>query len=597
MKRGTVKKLLAVMLSVGTIAGSFSWEGTTIWAAELTEGNEAGIQPEKEGNKGTDESQDNSSEYQDISGTTQNEEAEQQPVQTMPESLENNEQNAEETPESVPEVESDSLTEDQVIEEPAEEETISEENVETEQEAEGEELVANSWRFKDGVPIPEIASRAATYPYAWEMVDGHYVNSRGEVIPGAVKKGIDVSFWNGTIDWEKVKADGIDFAIIRCGYGMDQTDQDDTQWARNVAECERLGIPYGVYLYSYADSTAKASSEADHVLRLLQSHNPTYPVYYDLEDDMVLNVSASMKGQIAKTFCDKIEAAGYQVGIYSNTTWFNNYLTDPVFDNPNWSKWVAQWNVRCEYEGSYDLWQCTSKGSVDGISGDVDLNFLMEGASFGTGEPSTPQEPTPEVPERVLQYDEASGNWYVYTDGKRDTTYTGVVQNENGWWYAKNGVLDWTYTGVAQNENGWWYINDGWLNWDYTGVAQNENGWWYINHGAVDWTYTGVAQNENGWWYINNGALDWTYTGVAQNENGWWYINHGAVDWTYTGVAQNENGWWYINDGWLNWNYTGVGENEHGWWYINNGWLNWNYNGRVTYKGRTYSVVDGCVIH
>ena len=133
----------------------------------------------------------------------------------------------------------------------------------------------------------------------------------------------------------------------------------------------------------------------------------------------------------------------------------------------------------------------------------------MEGASFGTGEPSTPQEPTPEVPERVLQYDEASGNWYVYTDGKRDTTYTGVVQNENGWWYAKNGVLDWTYTGVAQNENGWWYINDGWLNW----------------------------------------------------------------------------------------NYTGVGENEHGWWYINNGWLNWNYNGRVTYKGRTYSVVDGCVIH
>ena len=355
MKRGTVKKLLAVMLSVGTIAGSFSWEGTTIWAAELTEGNEAGIQPEEEENKGTDESQDNSSEYQDISGTTQNEEAEQQPVQTLPESLENNEQNAEETPESVPEVESDSLTEDQVIEEPAEEETISEENVETEQEAEGEELVVNSWRFKDGVPIPEIASRAATYPYAWEMVDGHYVNSRGEVIPGAVKKGIDVSFWNGTIDWEKVKADGIDFAIIRCGYGMDQTDQDDIQWARNVAECERLGIPYGVYLYSYADSTAKASSEADHVLRLLQGHNPTYPVYYDLEDDMVLNVSASMKGQIAKTFCDKIEAAGYKVGIYSNTTWFNEELTDPVFDNPNWSKWVAQWNVRCEYEGSYDL--------------------------------------------------------------------------------------------------------------------------------------------------------------------------------------------------------------------------------------------------
>ena len=590
------------MLSAGTIAGGFSWEGSTIWAAELTEENEVGIQPGAEDKDGTDEqstdeAQNNSSEYQGLSDAAQNNVAEEQTEQTLSANLDNDEQNAVETPEDVPEVESYSLTEDQTVQEPVEEETVSEENVETEQEAEGEEPVANSWRFKDGVPIPEIASRAASYPYAWEMVDGHYVNSRGEVIPGAVKKGIDVSYWNGTIDWEKVKADGIDFAIIRCGYGMNDTDQDDTQWARNVSECERLGIPYGVYLYSYANSTTNASSEADHVLRLLQGHNPTYPVYYDLEDKMVLNVSASMKGQIAKTFCDKIEAAGYRVGIYSNTTWFNEYLTDPVFNNPNWSKWVAQWNVKCEYQGSYDLWQCTSKGSVDGISGKVDLNFLMEGASFGTDEPSTPQEPAPEVPNRVMQYDEASGNWYVYTNGKRDTTYTGVVQNENGWWYAKNGVLDWTYTGVAQNENGWWYINDGWLNWDYTGVAQNENGWWYINHGAVDWTYTGVAQNENGWWYINHGALDWNYTGVAQNENGWWYINHGALDWTYTGVAQNENGWWYINNGWLNWNYTGVGENEHGWWYITNGCLNWNYNGKVSYKGKTYSVVGGCVLH
>ena len=620
MKRGTVKKVLAVMLSVGTITGNFAWSGSNVWAAEQTEGqeeqqpgdgNEEGMQP----GDGNEEEQEESS---DAQGTQEPEQQGEEEQQKDPETSESEDQNPGNTPGTSTEIGGSSLIENQILQVPGEEEeeqqeeqqqeqgdNTEDENTETDQEAEGEDVLANSWRFKDGVPIPEITARAATYPYAWEMVDGHYVNSRGEVIPGAIKKGIDVSFWNGTIDWEKVKADGIDFAIIRCGYGMDQTDQDDTQWARNVAECERLGIPYGVYLYSYANSIAKASSEADHVLRLLQGHNPTYPVYYDLEDDMVFNVSASMKGQIAKTFCDKIEAAGYKVGIYSNTTWFNNYLTDPVFSNPNWSKWVAQWNVKCEYQGSYDLWQCTSTGSVDGISGNVDLNFLMEGASFDSGASQTPQEPEPtpeptpepEVPNRVMQYDEASGNWYVYTDGKRDTTYTGVVPNENGWWYAKNGVLDWSYTGVAQNEYGWWYINDGWLNWDYTGVAQNEYGWWYINHGAVDWSYTGVAQNEYGWWYINDGWLNWDYTGVAQNEYGWWYINHGAVDWSYTGVAQNEHGWWYINDGWLNWNYTGVGENEHGWWYINNGCLNWDYNGKVTYKGRTYSVVNGCVIH
>lgn len=525
MKRGTVKKLLALMLSIGTIAGGFSWQGTNIWAAE----NEADMQPVEGGNEGINENQGNSSEYQDTSELSQNGMTAQQSDQILPENLGVDGQNAEE----IPEAGSYSLTEDQMIQEPVEGqvEASSEENGETTPETEGEDVVANSWRFKDGVPIPQITSRAAAYPYAWEMVDGHYVNNRGDVIPGAIKKGIDVSFWNGTINWEKVKADGIDFAIIRCGYGMNFTDQDDKQWVRNVSECERLGIPYGVYLYSYANSTVNASSEADHVLRLLQGHNPTYPVYYDLEDDEVLAVSASMKGQIAKIFCDKIEAAGYKVGIYSNTTWFNNYLTDPVFSNPNWSKWVAQWNVQCEYQGKYDIWQCAADGSVDGISGNVDLNFLMDGASFGTGDQETPEKPTPEVQNRVMQYDSSSGNWYVYINGKRDTTYTGVVQNENGWWYAKNGILD------------------------------------------------------------------WSYTGVAQNENGWWYINHGALDWTYTGVAQNENGWWYINDGWLNWDYTGVGENESGWWYINNGWLNWNYNGKVTYKGRTYSVVGGYVIH
>ena len=99
---------------------------------------------------------------------------------------------------------------------------------------------------------------------------GMFVNDLGTPIPGAVKKGIDVSQHQGKIDWEMVKISGIDFAVIRCGYGMDQTDQDDDQWLRNVSECERLGIPYGVYLYSYADTVEKAKSEADHVIRLIK---------------------------------------------------------------------------------------------------------------------------------------------------------------------------------------------------------------------------------------------------------------------------------------------------------------------------------------
>lgn len=246
----------------------------------------------------------------------------------------------------------------------------------------------NSWRYSDGQPV-SMPSTYADDPNAWEKVDGQFVNSNGEVIPGAVMKGIDVSEHNGKIDWEKVKNDGIDFAIIRCGYGQDMESQDDDYWKTNVEACEALGIPYGVYLYSYADTLEKAKSEAQHVLRLLKGHDPAYPVYYDLEDNITLELSDSMKTQIATTFCNIITDNGYETGVYSSLYWWNDYLTDPVFNN--WSRWVAQWNPTCDYQGEYDLWQCSSTGQVDGINGNVDLNFLIDNGANTT--PGVTEEP------------------------------------------------------------------------------------------------------------------------------------------------------------------------------------------------------------
>jgi len=189
-------------------------------------------------------------------------------------------------------------------------------------------------------------------------------------------KGIDVSYVQGKIDWDTVK-NHIDFAILRCGYGQDKASQDDSQFARNISECERLGIPYGVYLYSYADSIEKAASEADHVLRLIKGHKLAYPVYYDLEDAKTTGkCSNEVIGQIAKTFCDAIEAAGYWVGIYANLSWWNNKLTDKVFDK--WVRWVAQYNSTCDYKGTYGMWQYTSSGSVAGINGRVDMDYCYD---------------------------------------------------------------------------------------------------------------------------------------------------------------------------------------------------------------------------
>lgn len=189
-------------------------------------------------------------------------------------------------------------------------------------------------------------------------------------------KGIDISYANGKIGWEKVK-NHIDFAILRCGYGQDRASQDDSQFQRNASECERLGIPYGVYLYSYADSVEKAASEAEHVLRLIKGHKLSYPVYYDLEDKVTGACSNDLIAQIAKTFCDKIEQAGYWVGVYANLSWWNSKLTDPVFDK--WVRWVAQWGVeKCEYAKPFGIWQHTNSGSIPGINGRVDMDYCYD---------------------------------------------------------------------------------------------------------------------------------------------------------------------------------------------------------------------------
>ena len=217
--------------------------------------------------------------------------------------------------------------------------------------------IANSWRYKDGKQITEEYAIAPAY------VASH---------PDATLQGIDVSHHQGKIDWEKVKASGIDFAIIRCGYAENNPAYDDPRWEYNASECERLGIPYGVYLYSYAESLADALSEAEHVLRLIEGRNLSFPVFYDMEDTKMLGHDLAA---MAKVFCDRISEMGHPVGVYANRSWWENYLTNPCFDS--WYKWVAEWNESCKYKEEYTIWQYHNKGKVSGISTDVDMNYLI----------------------------------------------------------------------------------------------------------------------------------------------------------------------------------------------------------------------------
>lgn len=197
---------------------------------------------------------------------------------------------------------------------------------------------------------------------------------------------IDVSYHNGVIDWEKVKAAGVEGAILRCGYGMDQTDQDDKQFKRNADECVRLGIPFGVYLYSYADTEQKAKSEAQHALRLVDGYPLQYPIYYDLEE------AGTESGVVnrAKIFCDAIEGAGHWAGIYCNKSWWDNYLSGL---GDRYTKWIARYNNVLGMDG-VDMWQYTSDGSVSGIAGRVDMNHCYRDfpAEITAGT-TTPTEP------------------------------------------------------------------------------------------------------------------------------------------------------------------------------------------------------------
>lgn len=190
-------------------------------------------------------------------------------------------------------------------------------------------------------------------------------------------KGIDVSYAQGNINWNKVKKSGIDFAILRCGYGQDIVSQDDKFFEKNAKACEELNIPYGVYLYSYATSEEGAKGEARHTLRLLKGKKLSYPVFYDLEDaNTTGKCSNSEILKIAKAYVDALEKEGYKVGIYANKHWFTTKLTQKWYDK--YPKWVAQYNNKCTYEGTYDMWQYTSSGRVSGINGCVDMNYCYK---------------------------------------------------------------------------------------------------------------------------------------------------------------------------------------------------------------------------
>lgn len=192
-----------------------------------------------------------------------------------------------------------------------------------------------------------------------------------------MRKGMDVSKWQGTIDWQKVKKAGIEFAILRASYG-DGTSRfknngRDEQFERNYQEAKKVGIPVGAYHYCYARNIEEAKKEAEFFLSVIAGKQFEYPVILDLEDEKQQAIDKATLTDMAIAFLDILEQNGYYAMLYSNKHWLENRLEYTRLKR--FDIWLAQWAKEPTWKGNYGIWQYTSDGSVDGISGRVDMNI------------------------------------------------------------------------------------------------------------------------------------------------------------------------------------------------------------------------------
>ena len=450
-------------------------------------------------------------------------------------------------------------------------------------------LVENSWRYEDGQLVAEDASSEE---------DGIALLSMDILPDGATAQGIDVSEHQGRIDWNAVKASGIDFAILRVGFGAPSWGgRVDYQFNRNISECERLGIPYGVYIYSYAFDNQQAADEASMVINCLSGHNPRLPVYYDLEDNSIIaNGRQTGIASRAQVFCNRISAAGYEPGIYANLNWFNNILTDSVFKSSSWDHWIAQYNSQCDYTGNYSFWQYKSNGKVPGINGNVDMNYAYVDVS-------------------LYHWQLIDSTWYyAASNGK---AYAGWLFQSGTWYWLEPDAGGAMATGLHEcNGSLYWFNSSGAM---ATGWVLDGGTWYYatgsgalargpVSVGGVPYCfdartgamltgyqtdaqgvrrYFGSCGPLNGWglvdgswyWFANGiASTGWLYTGGS-----WYWLDPDAGGAMVTGLhVCNGSAYWFsasgaMATGWVldggTWYYaTGSGALASGWLNLNGTW-------------------------
>lgn len=200
------------------------------------------------------------------------------------------------------------------------------------------------------------------------------------------EKLIDVSTWNGNIDWEKVYKSGIKYAMIRSSFGVENPNQVDNKFIQNIKNAAAAGVKCGIYHYSYAQSAEAAKKEAEFCLKTIKNYKIDLPVAFDIEDSSQTYLGKDTLTSIVIAFCDKIKSAGYTPMLYCNPSWLNSYLhKDKLLGK--YDLWLAHWGVS---EPSFDctIWQYSDSGTVPGIAGNVDLNYIYKDYTASATKPA-----------------------------------------------------------------------------------------------------------------------------------------------------------------------------------------------------------------
>jgi len=408
---------------------------------------------------------------------------------------------------------------------------------------------------------------------------------------------IDVSGWQGDIDWAKAKADGVEGVIIRLGYG--EGNNADKKAQRNISECKRLGIPFGIYWYSYADTPSIAKEEgADVVAKLKQfgvnASDLAYPVYYDLEkwtwEGHQPPTDPNVYNNIVNNWYSALQSAGYKnLGVYSYTS----YLQGPLKHADIYAKttWVAQYGARMGFDSfptNSRGWQYTSSGKVDGISGNVDMNAFGNKEYVNGGHWVTKngqkywRDSDGSLARSKEIYDPESNAWYwIDSDGTMAHDKDVYLRSNGGKWvrYDSNGHMikgeDFRY-GV-------------WYNFDFTTGAMSK-GMTYLSNGNK-WVYYDMVtgkmahgeaylnfDKEHSGWYLFDNITGARCTGdIFIRSNGGKWVRYDQKTGKMVKGLQKQNGLWYYFD-------PVTGAMAHGNTWVPQ-WQAWHYFDSVTGRG------------